>query len=1173
MSAHSNLQGYGGGGGKSGGGTARTPIEAPDNLISKQYARVLDAISEGEIDGLVAGHQSVYLNQVPLQNPDLSYNFTGVVVASTTGTQIQGHLPGFSNPQAPTAVNTEVVAATPIVRSIASGSNLDAVEVTLGFPQLSYLNSTNGDLSGTSVEVAIDLQTNGGGFVPQIVGSTYYFAVSNTGALAVTGAGAVGITSNIHWALTSPNYTHVTYRIEYRLSGAPSWTVYGTFSGNFNGAVIVNAPLYWSDIGVAGYTQPRSAGHVNIDNLPIGTYEIQIIKLAGDGTVTLSQTKYKVNNRTTDTITGKCTTRYQRSYRVPLSGAGPWDVRVRRITPDSTASTLNNKTFWDLYVGVIDEKYRYPNTALMGVQVDASQFDTIPSRAYDVRLLKVKIPSNYNPITRVYTGTWDGTFTVAWTDNPAWCFYDLLTNKRYGLGEFITAAQVDKWALYSIAQYCDALVPDGRGGTEPRFTCNLYLQTQEEAYTVVQNFASMFRAITYWASGAIYTVQDKPSNPIMQFTAANVVDGEFSYSGSGRRGRHTVALVSWNDPTDFYKQKVEYVSNDAAIARYGIQQTELVAVGCTSRGQAHRVGRWLLLSEENELETVSFKTGLEGTPLFPGAIIRTVDKHRAGVRFGGRILSVTTTSATIDDPVTIETGRTYTVSLMLPDGSLVTRVLNNAVGATSVLTWVTALNTLPQVHSVWLLEADNLVSELWRVINITEESPGVLGVSALAHNANKFTEAETGVILKKPPTSNIVLTQAAVESVTISEALYIKADSVINRMSIAWTSVSGAARYAVEYKKDNSNWTALPDTSSLMIDVDAEPGVYYARVKAINSVGAASEAKTVGPVTILGKTAPPPDVDDFLVSRQSDGTRQFTWSLRNPPLDLAGFQIRYKLGTAVWADMTPLHTELLVSSPFETNMLAAGTYTFATKAVDTTGNESANAKFINMTIGDPRLAGVIAVYDEQSAWTGTKTNCHLETLTGYLQPNETDANPWISNWSRKWIKTPAGSITYERKFDLGTVAAFTPLVTVTGTGTQTVQEAHSNDDVTYTAYAATGTLITARYVKVKVTLTDAWPEMRQMTTILSATPITEDINDKATSTLTGAYRIGVGDIRLPKTKSYSVINAINVVLQNVGAGWSWELIDKDTVTGPRIKIYNAANALADATIDATIKGL
>jgi hypothetical protein len=264
----------------------------------------------------------------------------------------------------------------------------------------------------------------------------------------------------------------------------------------------------------------------------------------------------------------------------------------------------------------------------------------------------------------------------------------------------------------------------------------------------------------------------------------------------------------------------------------------------------------------------------------------------------------------------------------------------------------------------------------------------------------------------------------------------------------------------------------------------------------------------------------------------------------------------------------------LIASPFETNLLAAGTYTFAIKAVDTTGNESVNAKYINLTIGDPRLSGVLAAYDEQGEWSGTKTNCHLETLTGYLQPDEADPTPWGGTWAgRTWIRTPASPIIYERKFDAGIVATFRPLVSVDASGTITIEESHSDDDVTYTSYAATGTQLTTRYIKIRATVSSTWPTLRQMTTLLSATPVTEDINDVATSALTGSYRLGVGDIRLPKTKAYGVITGVNVTLQNVGAGWSWELIDKDITVGPRIKIYNASNALADATIDATIRGL
>lgn len=1040
------ISGAGGGGGKGGGGgSSRVPVESPDSLRSRQYARVLDALCEGPIVGLVNGLQSVFLNDVPLQNADASYNFSGVNVATTLGTQIQNYLPGYGDPQATTAVGVEIKAATPVVQTIAAGANLDAVQVTIGFPALSYQNPSNGDLGGTSVDIAIDLQINGGGYAQVIA----------------------------------------------------------------------------------------------------------------------------------DTITGKTITRYQRSYRIALTGTGPWDIRVRRITPDSTASNLQNKTWWDLYVGLVDSKLRYPNTALIGIQVDASQFNAIPKRSYDVKMLQVSIPSNYNPTTRVYTGVWDGTFTTAWTDNPAWCFYDLLTNSRYGLGEFVNAAQVDKWGLYTIAQYCDQMVPDGFGGTEPRFTCNLYLQTRQDAYTVLMNFASLFRAITYWGSGSIYTVQDAPASPIAHFTNANVIDGEFSYSGSSRRGRHTVVLVSWNDPADYYRQKIEYVSDDAGIARYGVQQSEIVAMGCTSRGQAHRLGKWMLLSETLELEVINFKAGLDGTSLHPGAIIRTLDRHRAGVRYGGRVVAATTTSLTIDDPVTISSGISYNVTVTLPDGSLVTSTLTNAPGATSVLTWTAALTSVPQVNSVWVLAADNVNPEVWRVISLVEKDMSQVEITALAHDVNKYANSENSIQLQPLPTTTISISQGPVSNISITESLYIKADSITNRMTIAWDAATGATRYRVEYKKDQGNWVSLPDVAKLSVDVDADPGAYTARVIAVNVVGTTSATVTYGPVTLLGKTAPPPDVDMFLVTRQPDGTRQFTWDLYIPPLDLAGYKIRYKLGSgSTWGTMTDMHSGLLLASPFETNQLAAGTYDFAIKSVDTSGNESVNAKFINLTIGDPRLAGVLAVYEENGIWSGTLTACHLEPLTGYLQPNETAASPWLTTWSGKqWIITPAGTIQYEKKFDVGIVTAFTPLITVGAIGSVTIQEAHSNDDITYTAFAAAGTQITARYVKIHVAVTGTWPILQHMATILSATPISEDINDLSTSGLTGGYRIGVGNVRLPITKTYVLIKSVNITLQNVGAGWSWELIDKNVSPGPQIKIYNASNALADAIVDATVRGL
>ncbi|RYZ43314.1 MAG: host specificity protein J, partial [Myxococcaceae bacterium] len=487
-------------GGKGEGGAQRAPVESPNTLKSTSHARVLDLLCEGEIEGLVAGLKSVYLDGVPIQNADGTYNFTGVTVYDVKGTQSQEYIPGFPSGEAEFTVGVEVKHATPVVRTV-TDSQVDAVRVTLQVPQLTYQDPTTGDLKPSFVLVSVAVQSNGGGYVEQNLQGAEYFE-------------------------------------------------------------------------------------------------------------------------------GKCTSPYERTYRVELTGSPPWDIRVTRVSQDADSVTKQNKVVWKSYATLLDEKLSFPNSALCALQVSAHQFSSIPTRSYRIRGLKVRVPANYNASARTYEGTWDGTWKVAWTDNPAWCFYDLLTTKRYGLGRFLNEAAVDKWGLYTVARYCDELVPDGQGGQEPRFRCNLYLQTQEDAYKVVSNLASVFRGMTYWASGAVFVAQDAPRDAEYLFTPANVVDGLFTYASSGKRARHTVALVTWNDPSNHFKAAQEFVTDEEGLATYGYNPTDVVALGCTSRGQAQRVGRWLLFTERLETETVTFRTGLEGAMRNPGAVVKLQDPYR-----------------------------------------------------------------------------------------------------------------------------------------------------------------------------------------------------------------------------------------------------------------------------------------------------------------------------------------------------------------------------------------------------------------------------------------------------------------------------------------------------------------------------------------------------------------
>lgn len=790
-----------GGGGKGGGGaSARVAQEAPDSLRSKAYARVVDLISEGEIEGLVDGLQSVYLDDTPIQNADGTTNFSGVTLETRDGTQQQSYVPGFSSVENEVPVGVEIKASQPVVRSI-TDPDVDAVRIKVSVGQLTNQDTTNGDLNGSAVSFSIDRQVSGGGFVE-----------------------------------------------------------------------VIN-----------------------------------------------------------DTISGKTTTKYQRSYYVPLTGNGPWEIRVRRITADSTSSAIQNKTYLDSYTEVVESKLRYPNSALVALRVDASQFSAIPRRSYDMKLLRVRVPVNYDPGTRAYSGVWNGTFKIAWTDNPAWCFYDLVTSTRYGLGGYIPESQVDKWALYRVAQYCDQLVPNGLGGFEPRFTCNLYLQTREQAYKVVQDMASIFRGMVYWSGGAITVTQDAPSDAVYQFAPGNVVDGEFAYQGSSAKARHTVALVTWNDPDDFYRQKVEYVEDAAGIARYGIVQSDVVALGCTARGQAHRVGKWLLFSEQSESEIVTFRTGLEGAVVRPGDVIKVADPVRGGMRLGGRIAGATVSTVTIDQELPADLP--WRLSVVLPNGVVEERLVGPVSGRT--LTVTIPFSTVPQVDAIWVLASSIIEPQLFRVVAVAERDPGVHEVTALAHNPSKYASIEEGLALQ--PRSITVLSDVPPPptGLVIQESLYRVKDQAQVLVQVSWSEVQTAIAYRLSYRVAGGNFVSLPLTSANYAEIrDAQEGQYEFSLRAIGITRKESVPVTLN-ATVLGKTLPPSDVTGFTVQRRVSDL-MIAWD-ELPDADLSGYEVRVGPG---WDNAQ------LVAKTSGTQMLhdqsAAGQYPYHIRAIDTSGNYSAH---------------------------------------------------------------------------------------------------------------------------------------------------------------------------------------------------------------------------------------
>lgn len=562
----------------------------------------------------------------------------------------------------------------------------------------------------------------------------------------------------------------------------------------------------------------------------------------------------------TTSFSGKTTSGYQRSHRVDLPTAEEgWTIRVRRTTADSTTSTIQATTTVVSYTEVIDAKLQYPYTALVGMKIDASQFSSIPERAFRIKGRIISVPVNYEPSTRSYTGTWDGTFKLAWTDNPAWVYRDLILNDRYGLGRFISESQVDKWALYQIAGYCDELVDDGRGGTEPRFTCNLYLQSRNDALTVLQDIASIFRGMAYYAGSEVTVSADMPSDPVYTYTNANVIDGKFSRAGSSGSTRYSVCKVSWTDRDNFGEQKVEYVQNQKSVARYGIRETELTAFGCVSQGQAQRLGHYTLLTNQLETDTVSFSVGLDGVIARPGQIVRVADQNHAGRPIGGRLKSATVSAVVVDDDLTVAAGDTLVV--IQPNGKAQTRIIRAVTGRT--LTVTEDFDEAPLAESIYAIETAEVVPETYRILTVAEnfgDDKLQYDLVAVQHNASKFAAIDDGAQIVTLPTTTLPSSiQAKPTNVALSTFDAVKQGLTVATMRATWDAAKGASSYNVWWKRNSGDWVYAGVTYTASIEVSGVyTGSYTARVCAVGVGNATSLWAYSDATQLYGKTGEPP---------------------------------------------------------------------------------------------------------------------------------------------------------------------------------------------------------------------------------------------------------------------------------------------------------------------------
>lgn len=910
---------YGAGGGRGGRGGSRsnaasTPDVDKDNLESTQYAKIVDLISEGEIQGLKNGLQSVFLDDTPVQNPDGSFNFRGLEIDLRYGTQWQTYMPLANDIEREVGVGVQFIEAGDSSTRSITDPTVDAVRITVSVPQLARLEQ-DGDQRGAEVRLQILVQYNGGGF------------------------------------------------------------------------------------------------NVAIDDL----------------------------------IKGRTTNLYQRDYLVNLNGAFPVEVKVLRISQsgDKTRADRNfvqytNTFSWSAYTEITYAKLAYPNSALVGIRADASQFSSIPRRSYLIRGIKVSIPSNATVDGAngrlVYSGVWDGTFGAAqWTTDPAWILWDLLTSTRYGFGDHIQPSQLDKWAFFAASQYASELVPDGFGGTEPRFSCNVNIQTAEEAYKLTNDLSSVMRVMPYWGAGSVTISQDRREDTSYFFTLANVTEEGFSYQGASRKTRPTVCVVSY---LDLEARDIAYESVEDAdgISRYGVVQTEVNAFACTSQGQAHRIGEWLLYSERYESEVVNFTTSIDaGVVVRPGQVIEIADPVRAGARRGGRITAATATQITLDDATGLEVAGSFGLSVILPDGSAETRTVISIAG--NVITVAPAYSATPNVNSIWVFQSLTLLPSQWRVLGVSERDGTQYEVTAIAYNPSKYAYIERGAPLNRRDITDLNVIYPAPKNLRATEVLYDAGGIAQSKLLISWDAVAGAPQYRVRWREADGNWNESTQTSPDFEIFNTSPGVYEIKVFTVSSNLQTSFDAASVTVQTQGKTAPPATPTGISLIPNSDTTAILSWD-RATDLDVllnGKVLIRHStlLSGATWQESQDIVAAAAGSQTQKQVPMLQGTYLI--KFEDDGGRRSADAAAAVVDLPTPQPRLLVQSYREDQEtppFSGNVTNMVYSSeqdglilnLGEFIDDLATDGN-WDGLGSIDGLSSSQGSGEYEfgSTYDFGGV--------------------------------------------------------------------------------------------------------------------------------------------------------
>lgn len=772
----------------------------------------------------------------------------------------------------------------------------------------------------------------------------------------------------------------------------------------------------------------RTVIGTEVDRLRVTLTVPSLQKIEDDGDIVGHSVQIKIqiqydgggfNDVVTDTISGKSSNRYQRDYMITLSSSTNVQVRMVRVSADETSTKIASTTIFQSFTEIIDEKFSYPNSALVALRFDSREFQNIPTRKYLIRGIKVKIPSNATVDTTThlgritYSGIWDGTFQAAtWTNDPAWCLYDLLISDRYGAG--IPEDTLDKYDFFSVSQYCNALVDDGKGGQEPRFSLNMLINSRDEVYNVIQEMTAIFRGIAYYGAGSLVLNQDKPTDSSYTLGPSNVIDGLFTYTGTSQKARHTVATVAYQNYDTQGDTEFEYVEDHDAVAKYGIINKDIKAVGCYSQGQAHRIGKWTLLSEQNLTETCQFSVGIEsGIVLRPGQVVDIADPVRAGVRRSGRVRSATTTQLTVDSSTNLSVSvATATndpkVSVMLPSGIAETRSITAGgiqpqANGTATIDVTSAFSQAPTAGSVFLIQTSDIQSQQFRVLSVAESEDGVYGVSAAAYNATIYDAVESDNELTNRDITNLSAVPNPVDSISVEEFLYETGQGVFVGASVSWQHDRvNISEFRVQFRIDDDNFETLTTASPSITIRDIRAGNLQVQIQARNYLNRGSVI-TSDTFTIQGKTAPPQlDNDEFLTDGTTpnpsyinfdmipvNGQAKLTWR-QSLDLDVRNgghVRLRHSPNTSnvTWSNSTSISEEIAGAATEAYADLKSGTYSM--KFIDSGGRESQNFALIEYTKPELESTEEVSALSatEDPTFPGTKTNLSVDSVDQELE--------------------------------------------------------------------------------------------------------------------------------------------------------------------------------------------